>query len=67
MNLMWEMIEADKSKTHSPNWENMIKQITTGFSQVFKKIFLINKFDGSEDHLVSNELFLITGSGMKDF
>ena len=54
MNLMLKMLEADKS-------------ITTYFSQVFKKLFVTNKLDGSEDYLVSNKLFSITGSEIKDF
>ena len=71
---MLTMLEADKSKIPSPNRENMIKMsmsswddITTDFSQVFKKLFVTNKLDGSEDYLVSDKLFVIIGSEMKDF
>ena len=74
MNLMLKIIEIDKSKIPSLNRENMIKMlmslwdaITTDFSQVFKKPFVNNKIDGSEDYLVSDKLFSITGSKMNDF
>ena len=73
MNLMLKMLEADKSKIHSPNRENMIQMlsswdaITTDFSQVFKKLFVTNKLDGSEDCLVLVKRFSIIGSKMKDF
>ena len=74
MNLMVKMLEADKSKIPSPNRQNMIKMlvsswdaITTDFSQVFKKLFVTNNLDGSEDYLVSDKLFSIIGSEMKDF
>ena len=74
MNLMLKMLEADKSKIPSPSRDNMIKMllsswdaITTDFSQVFKKLFVTNKLDGSEDYLVSDKLFSIIGSEMKNF
>ena len=74
MNLMVKMLEADKSKIPSPNRQNMIKMlvsswdaITTDFSQVFKKLFVTNNLDGSEDYLVSDKLFSIIGREMKDF
>ena len=74
MNLMLKMLEVDKSKIPSPNRENMIKMlmslwnaIITDFSQVFKKPFVNNKLDGSEDYLVSDKLFSKTGSKMNDF
>ena len=74
MNLMLKMLEVDKSRIHSPNQENMIKMlmserdaIITDFSQVFKKPFVNNKLDGSEDYLVSDKLFSITGSKINDF
>ena len=41
--------------------------ITTDFSQVFKKLFVTNKLDGSEDYLVSDKLFSLIGNEMKDF
>ena len=72
MNVMLKMLEAVKSKIPYPNRENMIKMlmnswdaITADFSQVFKKLFVTNKLDGSEDHLVSDKLFSITGSEIK--
>ena len=74
INLTLKMLEADKSKIPSPNRQNMIKMlisswdaITTYFSQVFKKLFVTNKLDGSEDYLVLDKLFSIIGSEMKDF
>ena len=74
MNLMLKMLEADKSKIPSPSRDNMIKMlmsswdaITTDFSQVFKKLFVTNKLDGSEDYLVSDKLFSLIGNEMKDF
>ena len=72
MNVMLKMLEAVKSKIPYPNRENMIKMlmnswdaITADFSQVFKKLFVTNKLDGSEDYLVSDKLFSITGSEIK--
>ena len=41
--------------------------ITTDLSKVLKKLFVNNKLDGSEDYLVSDKLFSIIGSEMKDF
>ena len=41
--------------------------ITTDLSQVFKKLFVTNKLDGSEDYLVSDKLFSLIGNEMKDF
>ena len=41
--------------------------IITDFSQVFKKPFVNNKLDGSEDYLVSDKLISKTGSKMNDF
>ena len=74
MNLMLKMLEADKSKIPSPSRDNIIKMlmsswdaITTDFSQVFKKLFVTNKLDGSEDYLVSDKLFSLIGNEMKDF
>ena len=74
MNLMLKMLEADKSKIPSPSRDNMIKMlmsswdaITTDFSQVFKKLFVTNKLDGSGDYLVSDKLFSLIGNEMKDF
>ena len=73
MNLMLKILETDKSKIPSPSRDNMIKMlsswdaITTDFSQVFKKLFVTNKLDGSEDYLVSDKLFSLIGNEMKDF
>ena len=71
---MLKMLEADKSKIPSPSLDNMIKMlmssldaITTNFSQVFKKLFVTNKLDGSEDYLVSDKLFSLIGNEIKDF
>ena len=69
MNLRLKMLETGKSKIPSPNRENMIKMlmsswdaITTDFLQVFKRFFVTNKLDGSEDYLVSDKLFSIIGN-----
>ena len=74
MNLMLKMLETDKCKIPSPSRNNMIKMlmsswdaITTDFSQVFKKLFVTNKLEGSEDYLVSDKLFSLIGNEMKDF
>ena len=40
---------------------------TTDFLQIFKKLFVTNKLDGSEDYLVSDKLFSLIGNEMKDF
>ena len=41
--------------------------VITDFLQVFKKLFVTIKLDGSEDYLVLDKLFSIIGSEMKDF
>ena len=35
--------------------------------KAFKSLFVTNKFDGSEDHLVSNKLFQLVGQDMSKF
>ena len=67
MNLMLKILEADKSKIPSPSRDNLIKMLMSSVSQVFKKLFVTNKLDGSEDYLVSDKLFSLIGNEMKDF
>ena len=74
MNLVLKMLETDKSKIPSPNRESMIKMlmsswgaITTDFSQVFKKLFITSKLDGSKNYLVLDKIFSIIGNEMKNF
>ena len=75
INLMLKMLVADKSKIPYPSRDNMIKMLmsswdaitTDAISQIFKKLFVTNKLDGSEDYLVSDKLFSLIGNEMKDF
>ena len=43
------------------------KDVPNNFAEVFKKHFVTNALDGSEDHLVSDKLFALTGSDMQKF
>ena len=66
--------EVDKTKVPAPNREEMInmllavwKETDVDFTAVFKKLFVTNKFDDSEDFLVSDELFSLIGDDMLEF
>ena len=74
MELMLKKLEVDSKKIPAPNREQMInmlldswKQIDVDFKSVFKKLFVTNKLDGSEDFLVSDKLFSLIGDEMLDF
>ena len=43
------------------------KETDVDFTAVFKKLFLTNKFDGSEDFLVSDKLFSFISDDMLEF
>ena len=43
------------------------KDVPNNFAEVFKKLFVTNALDGSEDHLVSGKLFALIGSDMQKF
>ena len=66
--------EVDKNKVPAPNREEMInmllavwKETDVDFTAVFKKLFVTNKFDDSEDFLVSDKLFSLIGDDMLEF
>ena len=74
MDLMLKMLEKDKNKVPLPNREDMVKMllpawkdVPNNFAKVFKKRFVTNALDGSEDHLVSDKLFALIGSDMQKF
>ena len=73
MELMLKMLEVDKNKVPAPTREDMVnmlmsswKKVETDFAAVFKKLFVTNALDGTEDHLVSDKLFALIGSTMKN-
>ena len=41
--------------------------IPNNFADIFKKLFVTNALDGSEDHLVSDKLFALIGNEMHTF
>ena len=43
------------------------KDVPNHFAEVFKKLFVTDGLDGSEDHLVSDKLFALIGSDMQKF
>ena len=64
MDLMLKMLEIDQTKVPSPKREDMVNMLLSAwrgvennFAEVFKKLFVTNALDRSEDHLVSNKLF----------
>ena len=74
MALILKKLEVDKNKVPAPNCEEMInmllaawKETDVDFTAVFKKLFVTNKFDESEDFLVSDKLFSLTGDDMLEF
>ena len=73
MELTMEKLRADK-KVPTPTREEMInmtvkaaKKIDVNFAEVLIQLYVTNKLDGSEDYLVSNKLFDLTGSDMVEF
>ena len=71
MVLMLKKLEVDKNKVPAPNREEMInillaawKETDVGLTAVFKKLFVTNKFEGSEDFLVSDKLLSLIGDDM---
>ena len=74
MELMMEKLQAHKKKVPLPAREEMInmavkasRKVEVSFTEVFKKLFVTNKLDGSVDYLVSDKLFALIGNEMKDF
>ena len=74
MVLMLKKLKVDKNKVLAPSREEMInmllaawKETDVDFTAVFKKLFVTNKFDGSEDFLVSDKLFSFIGDDMLEF
>lgn len=72
--LMLKMLSVCNSKVPAPKREDIIKMLISAwkntkidFVAVFKKCFVTNALDGSEDHLVSNKLFAFTANAMFDF
>ena len=71
MDLMLKMLEKD-NKVPSPNRKDMVemllspwKDVPSNFAEVFKKRFVTNALDGSEDHLVSDKLLKVTCKNFK--
>jgi hypothetical protein len=74
MELMLKKLEMDSKKVPAPSREEMInmllkawKELDVDFNTVFKKLFITNKLDGSEDIFVSDKLFSLIGDDMLDF
>ena len=64
MALMLKKLEVDENKVPSPTREQMIemlfgawKETDVDFNAVFKKVFVTNEVDRSEDFLVSDNFF----------
>ena len=62
MELMIKKLEVDK--VPSPSREDMVQMLLDSWKEnevhylsIFKKLFVTNKFDGTEDYLVSEKLF----------
>ena len=72
MVLMLKKLEVDKNKVPAPNREEMINMLLATWKEtdvdltaaVFKKLFVTNTFEGSEDFLVSDKLFSLIGEDM---
>ena len=74
MALMLKKLEVDKNKVPAPSREVMInlllaawRETVVDFAAVFKKLFVSNNLDGSEDFLVSDKLFSLIGDDMLEF
>ena len=74
MDLPFKMLKMDKNKVPSPKREHMVKMLLSAwrdvpnnFADIFKKLFVTNALDGSEDHLVSDKLFVLIGSDIQKF
>ena len=74
MALMLKKLEVDKNKVPAPSREEMInlllaawRETVVDFAAVFKKLFVSNNLDGSEDFLVSDKLFSLIGDDMLEF
>ena len=71
--LMLKKLEVDKNKVPLRNREQMIemllaawKKTDVDFTAVFKKLFVTNAFDGSEDFM-SDKLFSLIGDEMLEY
>ena len=74
MELMLKKLEVDKNKVSSPSWENMVQMLLDSWKEnevhhlfVFKKLFVTNNFDGTEDYLVLKKLFKLIGDNMLEY
>ena len=71
MDLVLKMLEIDKNKVPSPRRDDMVQMLLSAwenvpnnFPDVFRKCF-VNTLSGSEDHLVSDNLFALVGNKMQ--
>ena len=71
---MLKKLEVDKNKVLSPSREDMVQLLLdlweeneVYYPSVFKKLFVTNKFDGTEDYLVSDKLFKLIGDDMLQY
>ena len=74
MALILKKLEVGRNKVPSPNREQMIemllaarKETNVDFVAPFKKFFVTNAFDESEDFLVFDELFSLIGDEMLEY
>ena len=70
---MLTKLEVDKTNVPSPHCEQMIEMLLAAwqktdadFTAVFKKLFVTNASDGSEDFLVSDKLLSAVGDGIPE-
>ena len=70
------MLELFSDKIPSPTRDEMMDMLVRALSKVneeldtkkaFKRLFVTNALDGSEDHLVSEKLFNLVGNEMLKF
>ena len=70
---MLKKLGVDKNKVLSPSREDMVQLLldlwkeNEVYSSVFKKLFVTNKFDGTEDYLVSDKLFKLIGDDVLEY
>ena len=74
MKLMLEQLEKDPIKIPSPSRSEVMSMLLQAWERLeietkreFKSLFVTNALDGSEDYIVSDKLFALTGDEMVDF
>ena len=74
--LMLEKLRNESDKIPSPSRDDMMSMIKTAMEKIdesvdvqnaFKRLFITNALDGSEDHMVSDKLFQLIGPQVTEF